>query len=229
MLALHIVLNQSGLTTHKKKVLPLWIKIVGNTYGDYSSQTVELILWKRFRSKKTLSSKTLIYKYWNCILRLRLKIVKENHTLFSVQTHLGQIRRGSAPHAPGSACKLWKESGIWSFHIILDDCGKIDSSVKVAFRLTFHLSLLLTKWTIAIYRRLQECFHKLITRAGKRSILSLWRRVFYRSTSLNKFIRVALCTEKSYSWQNDKVFNLHNFPPNNVRNFDCFRKRQRGR
>ena len=141
-----------------------WIKIVGSTYGDYSSQTVELILWKGFRSKKTLSSKTLIYKYWNCILRLRLKIVKENHTLFSVQTHLGQIRPGSAPHAPGSACKLWKESGIWSIHIILDESGKIDSSVNVAFRVTFHVSLLLTKWTVAIYRRIKECFYKLNAR-----------------------------------------------------------------
>ena len=205
-----------------------WIKIVGSTYGDYSSQTVELILWKGFRSKKTLSSKTLIYKYWNCIPRLRLKIVKENHTLVSVQTHLGQIRPGSAPHAPGSACKLWKESGIWSFHIILDESGKIDSSVNVAFRVTFHVSLLLTKWTVAIYRRIKKCSINL-TRAGKRSILSLWRPVFYRSSSLNKLIRVALWKEKSHSWQDENVFNLHNFPPNNVRNFDCFRKCQRGR
>ena len=203
-----------------------WIKIVGSTYGDYSSQTVELILWKGFRSKKTLSSKTLIYKYWNCIPRLRLKIVKENHTLFSVQTHLGQIRPGSAPHAPGSACKLWKESGIWSFHIILDESGKIDSSVNVAFRVTFHVSLLLTKWTVAIYRRIKECFHKLNAR---RKTFYFVFRVFYRSTFLNKLIRVALWKEKSYSWQNEKVFNLHNFPPNNVRNFDCFRKCQRGR
>ena len=138
-----------------------WIKIVGSTYADYSSQTFELILWKGFRSKKTLSSKTLIYKYWNCILRLRLKIVKENHPLFSVQTHLGQIRPGSAPHAPGSACKLWKESG---FHIILDESRKIDSSVNAAFRVTFHVSLLLTKWTVAIYRRIKECFLKLNAR-----------------------------------------------------------------
>ena len=43
--------------------LMFWIKVVGSTYGDYSSQTVELILWKGFRSKKTLSSKILIYKY----------------------------------------------------------------------------------------------------------------------------------------------------------------------
>ena len=174
-----------------------WIKIVGSTYGDYSSQTVELLLWKGFRSKKTLSSKTLIYKYWNCILRLRLKIVKENHTLFSVQTNLGQIRPGSAPHAPGSVCKLWKESGIWSFRIILDESGKIDSSVNVAFRVTFHVSLLLTKWTVAIYRRIKKCSINL-TRAGNHSILSLWRAVFYRSTSLNKFIRVALWKEKSH-------------------------------
>ena len=138
-----------------------WIKIVGSTYADYSSQTFELILWKGFRSKKTLSSKTLIYKYWNCILRLRLKIVKENHPLFSVQTHLGQIRPGSAPHAPGSACILWKESG---FHIILDESGKIDSSVNAAFTVTFHVSLLLTKWTVAMYRRIKECFHKLNAR-----------------------------------------------------------------
>ena len=140
-----------------------WIKIVGSTDGDYSSQTVELILWKGFRSKKTLSSKTLIYKYWNCIPRLRLKIVKENHTLFRLQTHLGQIRPGSAPHAPESACELWKECGIWSFHI-LDESGKIDSSVNVAFRVTFHVSLLLTKWTVAIHRRITECFHKLNAR-----------------------------------------------------------------
>ena len=202
-----------------------WIKVVGSTYGDYSSQTVELILWKGFRSKKTLSSKILIYKYWNCILRLRLKIVKENHTLFSFQTHFGQIRSGSAPHAPGSACKLWKESGIWSFHI-LNECGKIDSSVNVAFGVTFHVSLLLTKWTVAIYRRIKECFHKLNAR---RKTFYFVFRVFYRSTFLNKLICVALWKEKSYSWQNEKVFNLHNFPPNNVRNFDCFRKCQRGR
>ena len=141
-----------------------WIKVVGSTYGDYSSQTVELILWKGIRSKKTLSSKTLIYKYWNCIPRLRLKIVKENHTRFSVQTNLGQIRPGSAPHAPGSVCKLWKESGIWSFRIILDESGKIDSNLNVAFRVTFHVSLLLTKWTVAIYRRIKECSHKLNAR-----------------------------------------------------------------
>ena len=204
-----------------------WIKIVGSTYADYSSQTFELILWKGFRSKKTLSSKTLIYKYWNCILRLRLKIVKENHPLFSVQNHLDQIRQGSpaAPHAPGSACKLWKKSG---FHIILDKSRKIDFSVNVAFRVTFQVSLLVTKWTVAIYRRIKKCSINL-TLAGKRSILSLWRRVFYSSTSLNKFIRVALWKEKSYSWQNEKVFNLHNFPPNNVRNFDCFGKCQRRR
>ena len=126
-----------------------WIKIVGSTYGDYSSQTVELILLKGFLSKKTLSSRTLIYKYWNCIPCLRLKIVKENHTLFSLQTHLGQIRPGSAPHAPGSACKVWKESGIWSLHT-LDESGKIDSSVNVPFRVTFHVSLLLKKWTVVI-------------------------------------------------------------------------------
>ena len=135
-----------------------WIKIVGSTYGDYSWQTVELILWKGFRSKKTLSSKTLIYKYWNCIPHLRLNIVKENHTLFCVQTHLGQIRPGSTPHAPGSASKLWKESGIWSFHIILDESGKIDSSVNVVFRVTFHV------WTVTIYRRVKECLHNLNAR-----------------------------------------------------------------
>ena len=203
-----------------------WIKIIGGTYGDYSLQTVELILWKGFRSKKTLSSKTLIYKYWNCIPRLRLKIVKENHTLVSVQTHLGQIRPGSAPHAPGSACKLWKESGIWSFHIILDESGKIDSSVNVAFRVTFHVSLLLTKWTVAIYRRIKECFHKLSARRKRFYFVFMTSGFFYRYTSLNKFIRDALWKEKSYSWQNEKVFNLHNFSPNNVRNFDCFRKCQ---
>ena len=35
---------------------------------------------------------------------------------------------------------------------------------------------------------------------------------FYRSTSLNKFSRVALWKEKSYSLENENVFNLHNFP-----------------
>ena len=38
---------------------------------------------------------------------------------------------------------------MWSFDI-LDEFGKIDSSVNVAFRVTFHVSLLLTKWTVAM-------------------------------------------------------------------------------
>ena len=81
----------------------------------------------------------------------------------------------------------------------------------------------------AIYRRIKKCSIN-FTHAGKRFILSLWHRFFLnRSASLNEFCRVALWKEKRHSWQNENVFNLPNFRPKIVRNFDCFRKCQRGR
>ena len=60
----------------------------------------------------------------------------------------------------------------------------------------------------AIYRRIKECSIN-FTRAGKHSILSLWRPVFYRSGSLNKFSCVALWKEKSHV---DKM-NVFKLPP----------------
>ena len=59
----------------------------------------------------------------------------------------------------------------------------------------------------AVYRRIKKCSIN-FTSGGNNSILSLWRRVFHRSTSLDKFSRVALWKEKSHSWQNENVFNL---------------------
>ena len=84
---------------------------------------------------------------------LRLKIVKENHTLFTGTNKLTGPNKFR--QCPASGIYMWttiyKESDavIWNFHI-LDESGKIDSTVNLAFRVTFHVSLLLTKWTVAI-------------------------------------------------------------------------------
>jgi len=70
--------------------------------------------------------------YFMTLIR-RLKILKENHTLFSDTNPLGDLRVN------------YKTNPVSEVSRFLDESEKIDSSLNVAFRVAFYVPLLLTK------------------------------------------------------------------------------------